>query len=244
MEVRRSRTCEKCKAAVPISEVRLFPRDGDRNWILCEACCDYLKNRSSADVRKPVTNQPKPVQAVNNSVVKPSLGAVKPSVGATKPILGVTNTVSKGSSGVNNPLVNSHISGIKNTVNVVSEVPEKAKPTYFGTAPKNVVKNVIKLTPGQEAVVKKEPEAVPKVSKVTNKVGEKVKHENATYTKEEMFCGRCKYSFTIDPSRVGVYSKLTCPYCGKIDHIYDRKSGAQVKEDVPTMMKSLLYKKP
>ena len=215
MEVRRSRTCEKCKTSVPVSEVRLYPRDRERNWVLCAACCDYLKNRSLADPHRPITNQPKPVQTPQQNSVKPTMYA------------GHTSTLSK---------VKPALSGSSQTI---------PKQQTFPASPpmKSAVRNSIKTTPEKSVVGQSPASRKP----VINVVGEKRTSKSAATSKnsrQDMFCGRCKYSFAIDPSRVGVYSKLTCPYCGKIDQIYDRKSGAQIKEDEPTVMKSLLYKKP
>ncbi len=45
-KISNTRTCEKCKASVPASKVKLFPRDAQRNWMLCEECCAKLKSDS------------------------------------------------------------------------------------------------------------------------------------------------------------------------------------------------------
>ncbi len=50
MEVRKTRTCEKCSVQIPIDKVRLFPRDGERNWLVCESCCERLKTNTSSRV--------------------------------------------------------------------------------------------------------------------------------------------------------------------------------------------------
>ncbi|MBI2572421.1 hypothetical protein HYV86_01045 [Candidatus Woesearchaeota archaeon] len=44
MEVLKTRTCERCKAQVPLNRVKLFPRSADHNWLVCENCCDVLRN--------------------------------------------------------------------------------------------------------------------------------------------------------------------------------------------------------
>lgn len=43
MDIRKTRTCERCKTVVPLEKVRLFPRDKDVNLVVCEPCCDELK---------------------------------------------------------------------------------------------------------------------------------------------------------------------------------------------------------
>lgn len=43
MDIRKTRTCQKCKATVPLEKVRLFPKDKDSNLLLCEACCEEMK---------------------------------------------------------------------------------------------------------------------------------------------------------------------------------------------------------
>ncbi len=47
MDIRRTRTCERCKTQVPLQLVKLFPRNNDQSWIVCEPCCDELKHRSN-----------------------------------------------------------------------------------------------------------------------------------------------------------------------------------------------------
>lgn len=49
---RNTRTCERCKASVPVEKVKLYPRNNESNWLVCEVCCDALKNR----VKSSVTN--------------------------------------------------------------------------------------------------------------------------------------------------------------------------------------------
>jgi len=43
MEIRKTRTCEKCNVQVPLGKVRFYPRDETRNWLLCEACAEKMK---------------------------------------------------------------------------------------------------------------------------------------------------------------------------------------------------------
>lgn len=58
--MRKTRTCEKCKAAVPLNQVRLYPKSADHNLMVCGKCCEELMNRtSSLDNSGPVRNTPK-----------------------------------------------------------------------------------------------------------------------------------------------------------------------------------------
>jgi len=132
MEVRRSRTCEKCKNTVPLDRVRLYPRDNERNWLLCDNCCEAL--RSKGDEK--VSNKVKPI---TNELTAKNLKAAK----------------------------------------------------------------------------------------------EPLSSKGAPEGKEQMFCARCKYSFYIDPAKAMVARIYNCPYCGKSDKIYDRRSGRQIVEDPP-----------
>ncbi len=43
MDIRKTRTCEKCKAVVLIEHVRLYPKPDGTNLVVCEKCCDDLK---------------------------------------------------------------------------------------------------------------------------------------------------------------------------------------------------------
>ncbi len=61
METKRTRTCEKCSVQVPLEKVRLFPRDKERNWLVCEDCCGKLKDTTPSRI----TNVPK-IGAVKN----------------------------------------------------------------------------------------------------------------------------------------------------------------------------------
>lgn len=43
MDIRRVRTCERCKAVVPLERVRLYPKGKDVNVLVCDTCCNELK---------------------------------------------------------------------------------------------------------------------------------------------------------------------------------------------------------
>ena len=128
IDIRKTRTCEKCKTVVPLEKVRLYPRDAERNWLICDNCCVEMKTAAHSKL----SNMPKKI--------------------------------------VKDP--------IKNI----------AKPV--GTMPLN------------------------------KKVEVKVKAAAAADEMVEgMFCKRCRYSFKINTDRVGVFSNLCCPYCGKDDQL-------------------------
>ncbi|MBS3117084.1 hypothetical protein J4421_05820 [Candidatus Woesearchaeota archaeon] len=67
-DIRKTRTCERCKAQVPLANVRLFARDAEKNWLLCEACCDILKNKGDSNYFKknPIKNVYKPKEQIQN----------------------------------------------------------------------------------------------------------------------------------------------------------------------------------
>ena len=67
MDIRKTRTCEKCKASVPLDKVKLYPRTKDQNWLLCEACCEQTKAKVSQQI---VSNFPKKsTSTITNNVI-------------------------------------------------------------------------------------------------------------------------------------------------------------------------------
>jgi len=72
-DIRRTRTCEKCKAIIPFDRVRLFPKSPDKpgvNMVVCDVCCEQLK--------KGITGRLSTVSVSKDgtiSVKKPSIGA-------------------------------------------------------------------------------------------------------------------------------------------------------------------------
>lgn len=42
MDIRKLRTCERCRASVPLDEVRLFPKEKDKNILVCGKCSQEL----------------------------------------------------------------------------------------------------------------------------------------------------------------------------------------------------------
>ena len=104
MDIRRTRTCQKCKAVIPLDRVRLMPKDKDNNLLLCDKCAEEFK---------------------------------------------------------------------KSSLEKVKSIPTKTKPL-----------------------------------------------PRANY--KGYFCDRCKYNFKVDDSKVGVTTRLFCPFCGKADRLVEK----------------------
>jgi len=69
METQKTRTCEKCSIQVPLDKTRLYPRDENKNWLICESCCEKLKQRDTSHkiINKPTTLPKKdPIKNVSN----------------------------------------------------------------------------------------------------------------------------------------------------------------------------------
>lgn len=69
MDIRRTRTCEKCKQVVALDKVRLYPLDENKNQVLCETCCEALKNIQKLKQGKNVKPLA-PRQVIKNKVVE------------------------------------------------------------------------------------------------------------------------------------------------------------------------------
>ncbi len=50
MDIRKTRTCERCKNVVPLDQVRLYPKDENKNLLLCDPCCTEVKLKSSGNL--------------------------------------------------------------------------------------------------------------------------------------------------------------------------------------------------
>ncbi len=61
LDIRKTRTCEKCKNVVTLDKVRLYPKDKDKNWLLCDNCCNELKNKMSTFSNAPSSLERKQV---------------------------------------------------------------------------------------------------------------------------------------------------------------------------------------
>ena len=50
MDIRKTRTCERCKSVVPLDQVRLYPKDQNRNLLVCGGCCAELKKATAGEI--------------------------------------------------------------------------------------------------------------------------------------------------------------------------------------------------
>lgn len=88
MDLRRTRTCERCKNVVPLEQVRLVPKNNEVNLLVCDNCMNEIKKAAvdgriaSAQSRiyapidsfKPrVTNVPResPFKAISSQRISP-----------------------------------------------------------------------------------------------------------------------------------------------------------------------------
>ena len=46
MDIRKTRTCERCKSVVPLDKVRLFAKDSNTSILICASCDEEFKTRS------------------------------------------------------------------------------------------------------------------------------------------------------------------------------------------------------
>ncbi len=58
LDIRRTRTCEKCRAVVTLDKVRLFPKSKDKSLLVCDKCVEELKQNRGLE-KQPITNTPK-----------------------------------------------------------------------------------------------------------------------------------------------------------------------------------------
>ena len=61
------RICERCKAAFPLDKTRLFHCTKEKDMLVCEDCCKFLKNMdkriipsSKTDTKTKIKAEPKP----------------------------------------------------------------------------------------------------------------------------------------------------------------------------------------
>ena len=59
MDIRKTRTCEKCKSVITLDKVRIMPKDKENNWLVCDNCCKTLKENivKAQPQRHVITNQ-------------------------------------------------------------------------------------------------------------------------------------------------------------------------------------------
>ncbi len=156
-DIRKTRTCEKCKAVVPLDKVRLYPKNLETNQLVCESCCENLK----AGVR---TDSSGKTKFVINS-----------------PRTAALSNVSQGS---------------------ITKIKVEPKSEVFVGSPSsskmkiNHKKNISDRTIGQLS--------------------------SPDYSQYR--CIRCNYFFKVDHSKIGVTTRMFCPYCGRADKIEIAKS--------------------
>ncbi|MBN1386040.1 hypothetical protein JW968_03630 [Candidatus Woesearchaeota archaeon] len=49
--MQNTRTCDKCKQSIPMTEIKMYPKEGDRVWLVCKKCVEELKKKT---VHKPL----------------------------------------------------------------------------------------------------------------------------------------------------------------------------------------------
>ena len=79
-ETCKTRTCEKCSVQVPLDKVRLYPRDAEKNWLVCESCCERLKSNSQTKASNLL-----PKKDLIKNVAKPLLAKPPISITQKKP---------------------------------------------------------------------------------------------------------------------------------------------------------------
>lgn len=50
MDIRKTRTCERCKIVVLLDQVRLYPKSDNKNFLVCTNCCEELKKASAGQI--------------------------------------------------------------------------------------------------------------------------------------------------------------------------------------------------
>lgn len=78
VDIRKTRTCEKCNAQVPLDKVKLYPKTNDKTMMVCEACLDRLKNAAKTTfsnvpkhLQEPLRNTPKAMMGNNPTPAAP-----------------------------------------------------------------------------------------------------------------------------------------------------------------------------
>ena len=86
-DIRKVRTCERCKVQVPLANVRLYARDAEHNMLLCEPCCDTFKKKklefSFNSQKTVVRNVYQPKEMIRN---QPAIKITEPKLEASKVI--------------------------------------------------------------------------------------------------------------------------------------------------------------
>ena len=83
VDIRKTRTCEKCNVQIPLDNVKLYPGNNGKTQIVCQTCLERLKNNAAkttlSNVPKrmlsPVHNTPRALMG-NNPVPAPPVKKV------------------------------------------------------------------------------------------------------------------------------------------------------------------------
>lgn len=75
MDLLQTRTCERCKTPTPVGKVKLYPRTSESSWLVCETCCEALKNR----LKSSVTNTYQKGLSIQNTGSKEPIKNILPS---------------------------------------------------------------------------------------------------------------------------------------------------------------------
>src|SRR3989338_9599428 len=51
VDIRKTRTCEKCDSVVVLDKVRLVPKNKETNLLVCDKCCDELKKMAARETK-------------------------------------------------------------------------------------------------------------------------------------------------------------------------------------------------
>ena len=156
-DVRKTRTCEKCKAVVPLDKVRLYPKNLETNQLVCESCCENLKAGIRTDVL-----------AKNKTVIN-------------SPRSSALSSVSQGS----------------------------------------IAK--MKVEPKSEVFVGSPSSAKMKIDHKKN-ISDRTIGQLSSPDYSQYRCIRCNYFFKVDHSKVGITTRMCCPYCGRADKIERARS--------------------
>ena len=62
MDIRKTRTCERCKNVVLLDQVRLYPKSDNKNFLVCVGCCEELKKERGGLIKRDLkTKGPAPI---------------------------------------------------------------------------------------------------------------------------------------------------------------------------------------
>ena len=167
-DIRKTRTCEKCKAVVPLDKVKLYPKNHDVNLLVCESCCENLK----AGIRTDITGK-------NKTVIN-------------SPRFSALTSLSQ-------------VSIPKMKVELKSESDSSSQ--------------VSSRIQGSSKIKVDTPKVEPKKADHKKNISDRTISQLATPDYGKYRCIRCNYFFNVDHSKIGVTTRMCCPYCGRADKI-------------------------